>query len=65
MCVQVEDPFQQRQLLQDDSEAVNISFLSSTRGGAVGPQQLRGRPQLFYNKSGTSHHPNVLLSKYM
>lgn len=46
VCVQVEHSSQQSHFLQDDSEAVNISFLSPTGGGVLHPQQLWGCPQL-------------------
>ena len=45
MCVQVEDSSEQSQFLQDDTEAVDVSFLRPTEGGTLCPQQLRGCPQ--------------------
>lgn len=54
MCVEVEDPPQQRQLLQDDGEAIDVPLLRSTGRRTVHPEELRGRPQLPYNTPGGS-----------
>lgn len=54
VCVEVEDPPQQRQLLQDDGEAIDVPLLRSTGRRTVHPEELRGRPQLPYNTPGGS-----------
>ncbi len=62
MCVEEEHSSQQSHFLQDDTEAVNVSFLGPTGGGALCPQQLWGRPQLPCRRRGggaqeeTIHH---------
>ena len=42
---QVECALEQRQLLQDDGEAVDVPLLTATRGAGGHTQELRGRPQ--------------------
>lgn len=46
LCVDVEDSSQQSHFLQDDTKAVDVSFLSPTWRRTLCPQQLWGRPQL-------------------
>lgn len=60
VCLHVEDASQQRHLLEDDSEAVNVSFLRPAGWGAVRPLQLRRRPQLPCNTPATPRHHTQL-----
>lgn len=63
MSVKVEDPPQQRQFLQDDSKAINIPLLRSTRRRTVHPQEFWGRPQLPYKRASGSTVVHVI-SRY-
>lgn len=63
MSVKVEDPPQQRQFLQDDSKAINIPLLRSTRRRTVHPQEFWRRPQLPYTRASRSTVVHVI-SRY-